>query len=768
MEERGSQIALSSLSRRGSESERAVSPLEGSPVHSIHDLPPHIDSVHVPHDELPAYSRAPPGNHTLGRGHSTTLHRSVLVPFLTCLFVGLVVYSWVILAILCFRPISTKSWDVRTDKYGYYPKNLHYDFDVRLYRSARIIQSIAGVLILPWTSAVCAYAAVVFVQNQKDSLGLSMRQMINLADRRWLDLSLIPDLIAGNWKKHGSGFLALAILLHFLALIIYPIQSIVINPDMRHIPVARNQLSEIGDLAHLDPYYDDNTGSDVVQTRDAFLGADQHTWQLHLWQNGGQQELSTFSNFSTMDDPFYAPFPNGFNTGMIRQYSPRLNSTATVRVIEPDEYPSDCNANSTNLFANYSSSLIDDYYTASWMVSGCMLESNITSPWTATRNRQDFYEVLYLNVSDSDERYVSTSLSNGTLFEISLRTTAGYFELPNYMNNQIAGLLLDNDPTTDCIDNTGNCIQQTDEYYFYRRLRRRSTSNITEHISQTLPWDPLVTENKGPLLTTALAIFGPGSFLDTFFSDFSVVGTNMKAADSSENPLYRRIGDTYCIEVAPLMNMGSSTISSYISADTCVMASADYDTYPASYMAHQAASSWIKRLFGDKLILANTVTAAAFLSNKHFVEALNPSYETYQDLGSKILVPHSTLAGVIVVTIFLGPYILMLLALTVYGFRYPRWTSRLDSFAMLRIGAVYGEGFFPMLVSLETRNAKELDQVPGVIRDVGNIADDAIIPIGRIGLGEGKPLRHGRRYECYEGDNEPLTLTEFNKIRRGG
>jgi hypothetical protein len=175
-------------------------------------------------------------------------------------------------------------------------------------------------------------------------------------------------------------------------------------------------------------------------------------------------------------------------------------------------------------------------------------------------------------------------------------------------------------------------------------------------------------------------------------------------------------------------------------------------------------AQWLTEMFSDKEILANTLDAAAFLANERQFELLQSYYTIYQDLGSEMMVPDSSLAGVAVASFFLGLYILILFALSFYGSLYPRWTLRLDSFAMFRLGAAFGQENSTVLVTRSNHDVKMLDEIPGVVRDVGNVADDAIIPIGRVGLGKGKPLRAGRRYECYEGDNEPLTIAEKRKI----
>ena len=89
------------------------------------------------------------------------------------------------------------------------------------------------------------------------------------------------------------------------------------------------------------------------------------------------------------------------------------------------------------------------------------MPANLTqSPWRAARTRQDITEELYLNISlvsaDPMQQYV-TPEDQGGLFKISLDTTLGYFELPNYMSGKQPGPLLDEDPMNHC---GGNCSNQ--------------------------------------------------------------------------------------------------------------------------------------------------------------------------------------------------------------------------------------------------------------------------------------------------------------------
>jgi len=66
--------------------------------------------------------------------------------------------------------------------------------------------------------------------------------------------------------------------------------------------------------------------------------------------------------------------------------------------------------------------------------------------------RQDFSETLYLNISivafgktDPDDPQ-----ANGGIYKLTVNTTAGYFELPNYMNGQQAGPLVEGNPNDYC------------------------------------------------------------------------------------------------------------------------------------------------------------------------------------------------------------------------------------------------------------------------------------------------------------------------------
>lgn len=148
------------------------------------------------------------------------LDRSVWMVITTLGYMTLTLYAWVITSILTYRPIGPHHYGVsivesNNDGWGSYSaEHIHslYEKSESYYRSARVVQSIVAVLTIPLTSAVCARAAVVFLQRNS---GLTMRQMIVLADKGWVEPGIFWKLPLG-WKRYGSRFLLYALVLSLL------------------------------------------------------------------------------------------------------------------------------------------------------------------------------------------------------------------------------------------------------------------------------------------------------------------------------------------------------------------------------------------------------------------------------------------------------------------------------------------------------------------------------------------------------------------------
>ncbi|KAK2593473.1 hypothetical protein QQS21_008846 [Conoideocrella luteorostrata] len=77
-----------------------------------------------------------------------------------------------------------------------------------------------------------------------------------------------------------------------------------------------------------------------------------------------------------------------------------------------------------------------------------------------------------------------------------------------------------------------------------------------------------------------------------------------------------------------------------------------------------------------------------------------------------------SLPGMIFISVLLCMDLVFLLALAVYSALTPRWTARLDAFAMMRIGASIGQEQLPLRIAHKMNHVKMLDRLPGWMGDV--------------------------------------------------
>lgn len=141
-----------------------------------------------------------------------------------------------------------------------------------------------------------------------------------------------------------------------------------------------------------------------------------------------------------------------------------MNSTASYDNITASDFPANCTTRSGSLSFDYANDPKFDKEKGidlTWALHACMPADMRISPWKNTRDRQDFTEELYLNATVSkymqDDAVGVTNAPTSEYFRIQVRTTAGYFELPNYMNGQKAGPLLNKLDPDICGD---DCISQ--------------------------------------------------------------------------------------------------------------------------------------------------------------------------------------------------------------------------------------------------------------------------------------------------------------------
>jgi hypothetical protein len=442
---------------------------------------------------------------------------------------------------------------------------------------------------------------------------------------------------------------------------------------------------------------------------------------------------STLANISWLEDPFFSPLPSGFSTGLVKQFAPRINSTARRENITADEFPKQCDQIPGALYIRYANSTNLSYTSETYSVEVCMPANMSASPWKAQYERQDFSEELYLNISLYN---FSSSITSGTYYsKITLNTTGGFFELPNYMNGEVAGPLIQDDPSNYC---GTNCEPQGYGNPVYdHNITSRSLSNTSVATGANATQELMLNVNKGPLLTVALALFGMGSFIDTRQS------YEAYAATIASGKLYGQ-----CLSLVPFISL----VRDYLDQtgigdplDPC-LAYEDRFLEPIEQVAYYLwAFVWNSYDWYRGERIQNAFASSAFLANEAWMmSSFTKDFWVSYDLGGDTQIPVLSRPGMILISAMLGIFLAWLFAMAFYAAWGERWTEQLDSFSMMRIGSAMGESV-PLMVARSVDKIKVLDEVSGSIGDATNGEGN----LGELGVGAQTVLKRGRQYRGY-------------------
>ena len=384
---------------------------------------------------------------------STHFYRSKYALAVITFYSAIALFSWIVIVYLSYHPIKGPNFGpwkgISYDREAF--KHFNATYNENWYHAARVLQSIAAILAIPVASVICAYAAVVASQQgaKPSHQNLSLRKLMTYADGDWTSPTMYARMLTSRgWRKYGSPFLAAAMLVHVLAILISPIQQIFLSSELIKVPTQSKRAYWLIDIPYLFSEFQAsrNTGlqlatSEILQT--SYV----RETQPQLWLGDCDDSLIScryiqpnFADISALPDPFFAEPPRDFDTGLIRQFAPRINSTANVT---EEPFPADCKSERG---AFYRSSLNETYDPEEdpgnfWAIEVCMPAASRERPWKATRNRQDFSEEVYLNISFSDRS--NLRIVSSTELKVVVNTTAGYFELPNYLNGGTVGELLE-------------------------------------------------------------------------------------------------------------------------------------------------------------------------------------------------------------------------------------------------------------------------------------------------------------------------------------
>jgi hypothetical protein len=281
--------------------------------------------------------------------------------------------------------------------------------------------------------------------------------------------------------------------------------------------------------------------------------------------------------------------------------------------------------------------------------------------------------------------------------------------------------------------------------------RAPQDSNGTTSIPD-LAYDENAAPNKGPLLTIALALFGPGSFIADRV-------THPEAyIDSGQ---FTALGK--CINRMPftglVLDRDNLTGEQF---DQCISDSEwnfgqlqmDLVDYVQLFIASTSPYAMDGQRDTYDQLLDNAFEAAAFLANEQWLtKAFSPNLNVNYDKGTSIQIPHISTTGIYLVSILLSIYLVALLAMTIYSILSPRWAKQLDSLVMMQYGAAIAD-HLPFNIVANSQKMNVLDDTPGWLGDANGSASG----VGQLGLGALTPLQARRRYRCFEHDHE-LTAT---------
>lgn len=145
------------------------------------------------------------------------LHRQVYILWLVLAYAAMLCTAWIILAFASKRPFGRASYNCYDSsgqcQYSTALQALQNSRTQRLVADAQTLLSAVSLLTIPLTSAVCAAAAVPWMQHC--GRDMSIRQTMALADKGWQSPYIYWRLLSwSGWKRYGSPFIGLALLLN--------------------------------------------------------------------------------------------------------------------------------------------------------------------------------------------------------------------------------------------------------------------------------------------------------------------------------------------------------------------------------------------------------------------------------------------------------------------------------------------------------------------------------------------------------------------------
>ncbi|KAK3719604.1 hypothetical protein LTR37_004141 [Vermiconidia calcicola] len=653
------------------------------------------------------------------------------------------------------RPPNLSSYYDQTGRYG---ANL---WSIMLFWTAfvRVLNAIASLATVPVISALLAQGAVVYCQRRNIKQRLNLRQTFALADRGWTDIAILWDALPWSHSS-GSMFLWLAAGLLFVGIIQVPIQQAFVGTeniiimtcadspeptiqysDSCNATKYRNVLSSLpqshgladtlpgSSYSHMVGY--DPEPIDLAETPQNMIvqqvikklaTVDARDPQQHLWPESGmliyndswRQDTDSLANtLEWFHDPkdtpvlkdeqtyFVAAIPNNTVTGILREHAIRLNSSVTCEDIATESFPVQCEG-SRPFVTSYDR-------TGNMSLKICVPGDYTVSPWSLSRDRQDIEEHFFIQAKvyyiDDVQRF--REYTNWT----TPKTTRGYFELGNVRNGFQAGLLLDKWP--DIATLTENFNDYLNKHQGYSDLDDNhnmpstvdtyedSIAGTGDHgegwVIGTSPFTAWDVPTPGPLMTSALAMFGNESFfyVAANSSEQSYPPASSQICQAGNIPfsryrLLRSDAEYGWLSACTDINSSSNRVtnghwldemiynSTVVFNNICVAStghcSSDSDPYTGYYNSASEALS-VAMFFANEALLTRTATQTSEERARII----------YTSPGSQVIRPFMTTGAMIAVSVLVSLQVLGLGILALYIYTVPTWTTKLDSYAIAQL-----------------------------------------------------------------------------------
>lgn len=591
----------------------------------------------------------------------------------------------------------------------------YFRLDDSLMTAIHVLESIQIILCFPVLSALLARAAVIYSQRYKPDQKhhLTVRQLFALADQGWYNLLLVLQKPAiSGLLIFGWLLLAVALTLPIVRSALVTYDTVTLSLDYQEYYVNSTSIGSSpapGELRGVrgDSMLD-NTRTKLQSTTGGYESQlwptchDDNTtryWEsncgnTYLPYNSAQSSLSSYWEAATLPGNYsntgLAPmFAASLQAGSTSGYAPYayalgLQSGAKCVAAGPDDVASNCtraaaesNGWNTSIFMEHQIR-IDICVPSSGNNDPFWGSVNGSSPWKP----YNFVEDMYIGIQEQ-------------------RDTDGYM----YDSWGQSGTQEDYDEDDELGTGTtlwAHCQLNTDLSYFL--LGNDSSNGVPSPFLDELPSDFVapsdVTDGDvywsspglGPLMTTAQALFGSGSWFDLLST---VVNDN--ASTVADNTTGFVILNFLC-QSMPLSQASYFTTSTALPSWCDSIANEDFNTMSANLLRAFFAIFDIPRLGRAALntgaFFTNDYLLSSALPSGFYFETANTEYNSLYHFDSYITAPRIPVASTatfVVVTILIAIQALAILALVAVIYSVPVWTHTLDALALAGLGAQLAE-----------------------------------------------------------------------------